>query len=95
MTFDLKTFSVCEITGTDVIAKYIIKQGYTTGDAEPSGDFIKITVREWENVHDDKPKIVEGFEWLENVIEPNLEIWICWTIQDGKIIDWWITGDDI
>ena len=95
MKFDLKKFSVCEITGSDKIAKYIIKEGYTTDEAEDGQNFFKITVREWESVHDVEPKIIEGFEWLKNDIEPNLEIWVCWNIEDGEMLDWWITGDDI
>ena len=95
MNFDLKNFSICEITGGDEIAKYIIEKGYTTADADPNGGFIRIRVKEWENIHDDEPKIIEGFEWLEDVIRPNTEIWVSWAIEDGKVVDWWITGDNI
>ena len=95
MNFDIKNFSVCEITGTDVIAKWVIKEGFTTAAAEPSGDFIKITVKEWDSENKEY-KIISEFENLKNEIDLIIEeIWICWDMQDEEMIEWWITGDNV
>ena len=50
-------------------------------------------MKEWDDDLDDLV-IIEGFEWLEDEMGSSREIWVCWTEDEGELIEWWITGDN-
>ncbi|MCQ6281079.1 hypothetical protein [Bacillus sp. EB600] len=91
MKFDLEKFTVDEFSDGTKLHEWISKN-YFTEDAELPG-LLKIPVMDWDDELNDYV-LIEGFEWLEEDIGHNTEIWVCWDEDDGKMLDWWITGDN-
>ncbi|OES44203.1 hypothetical protein [Domibacillus iocasae] len=91
MEFHMDTFSADELTGGTELAEYICENYEPVSEGQEVNGIKRFIITV---LNDDYELEAEEFDFIEEDMGSNREVWVCWKEYDGEVNEWWITGDD-